>query len=190
MTHLIKNSDYNTFYPLNIKGFEKYSVNKNGEIKSYNNTFYINNFRPITRMAIILKKRISKKGYYRVNIYNEFSKMKSIHLHRAVAITFLENLENKPCINHIDGIKTNNIVDNLEWCTYKENSIHAIEKGLYVNKLQGENSGTAILTNEIVLNIRNLYNSGLYSQREIGRMLNIKYKNINQIVLRKRWRHI
>ena len=53
--------------------------------------------------------------------------------HRLIALTFLDNQYNKPCVNHIDGDKKNNNVTNLEWCTYSENEIHSYK---ILNKIQ------------------------------------------------------
>jgi len=57
-------------------------------------------------------------------------KQKIVKVHRLVAQSFISNTENKPCVNHKDGNKLNNRLDNLEWATYSENTIHAIESGL------------------------------------------------------------
>lgn len=84
-----------------------------------------------------IKKRLSKKGYVVVDV--------SIHgkhyyrqVHRLIAETFIPNTHNKCQVNHIDGNKQNNNVDNLEWCTNSENMAHAYKTGL---KVSSEHSG-------------------------------------------------
>ena len=69
------------------------------------------------------------KGYLVVDLY-EGGKRTTARVHRLVAEEFIENPDNKPCINHIDGNKHNNHVSNLEWVTKKENSEHAWNNGL------------------------------------------------------------
>lgn len=77
----------------------------------------------------ILKPSLKQNGYLRV-VISEGNVTKNYYVHRLVAIYFLDNAENKPCVNHIDGIKTNNHVSNLEWVSYNENLNHAYRIGL------------------------------------------------------------
>lgn len=70
---------------------------------------------------------ISNNGYKRVKLYTR-GKYKTISIHRLVAKTFLENPENYPVVNHIDENKFNNNVENLEWCTQKQNVNHGTGK--------------------------------------------------------------
>jgi hypothetical protein len=61
---------------------------------------------------------------------NENKETKKVYLHRILAELFIPNPENKPCVNHKDGVKYNNSLSNLEWCTYQENNNHAFDTGL------------------------------------------------------------
>jgi hypothetical protein len=82
-----------------------------------------------------LKNSLMKLGYYATTLRDIKNKQNLITLHRIVAITYLNNPENKPCVNHINGIKTDNRIENLEWCTYAENNKHAHKIGLnYISK--------------------------------------------------------
>ena len=91
----------------NVISLEKYIDNKKGAIQ----------YRP----PKILKQYKNKFGYMRVYLTrNSIKKMYAVH--RLVAMAFIDNPDNKPCINHIDNNRENNHLENLELCTYKENS--------------------------------------------------------------------
>lgn len=76
----------------------------------------------------ILRGTNRQTGYSFIDLYNfEEHKRKNAQIHRIVALLFVDNPDNKPYVNHIDGNKTNNIYTNLEWCTPQENTTHAVE---------------------------------------------------------------
>ena len=72
---------------------------------------------------------IDTNGYPRVML-SKNNKKKKFYIHRLLADLFIDNPLNKPCVNHKNGIKTDFSLENLEWCTYQENNIHAFETGL------------------------------------------------------------
>lgn len=99
-------------------------------IENCKNLYFISNLgRVKNQISGHIYKTNNRKGdYLSVNlILNE--QRKSIRIHRLVAKAFIPNPNNLPCVNHIDGNKQNNCVDNLEWCTHRENIMHSIKMG-------------------------------------------------------------
>ena len=74
----------------------------------------------------IMKPKISKDGYYTIGLRTNDNVKKFFRVHRLVAAMFIDNPLNKDIVNHIDGNKLNNNVENLEWCTLSENQLHSI----------------------------------------------------------------
>ena len=135
----------------------------------------------------IKSQRIKTTGYFVTDLkYNNIKKTAMIH--RLVAYAFINNPHNKAQVNHIDGDKLNNSVDNLEWCTNLENNEHARRTGL-INDY-GENSCHAILSKKEVVEIRKKYATGDYMQKDLAKEYNIGYVEIHRIVRNKRWKHM
>lgn len=105
-----------------------YEVSNLGRIKSADRTSW-NGSGYFLRKGRILKQNTSTDNYCYVGLHKD-QILKQMLVHRIVATTFIENPLNKNTINHKDGNKCNNSIDNLEWMTSKENSIHAVETGL------------------------------------------------------------
>ncbi|HFK8175729.1 TPA: NUMOD3 domain-containing DNA-binding protein [Clostridium perfringens] len=109
-----------------IKGYEgMYQISNLGRVKALERI----DSRGLRRKEKILKYNNTKNGYLEAVLCKN-GKTKHITVHRLVAIHFIENINNLPIVNHIDGNKQNNKVDNLEWCTYSYNVKHAFRTGL------------------------------------------------------------
>lgn len=164
-----------------VSGCEsEYRVSLFGRVKSlnYNNT----------NQPKILKNNLQKTGYLSVGLkINE--ERKTISVHRLVAMSFIPNPDDKPYVNHINGIKTDNRVENLEWSTAKENTDHGIKSGL-INEIKGERNRFSTLSNSDVLEIRKIHENCKITYRETAKKYNVTGENISMIVKRKTWTHI
>ncbi len=153
-------------------------------------------FRHKKILKVLYEKRIlvggiGIRGYKKVTLYKN-GLHKIFVIHRLVAKAFLQNLENKPQVNHKNGIKTDNRVENLEWCSPGENIRHAWKNGLCEvgARSLGNNHYLSKLTEKQVLEIREKWKTGKYLQRELGDEYGVSRGSIEQIVNRKTWKHI
>ena len=108
-----------------IKGYEGfYQVSNLGRVRSLERDIYCQNgtFHQHLKEKILVPV-LDKDGYQIVSLYKN-RKMKTMKVHRLVALAFIPNPENKPQINHKDEVKTNNVVENLEWCTSVYNALY------------------------------------------------------------------
>jgi hypothetical protein len=156
---------------VDIKGFEGfYSINRKGEILSH----YQNK---------IIKVSINRKGYYRIGLRKQGTR-KYFTVHRLVALTFINNPDNKPEVNHIDCNKLNNNVENLEWVYPSENMQHAKRHGL-VNTREQQNKirESCGYINMIQADmVRELYKTGKYTQLQIGKAFYVSEAIIYHVI--------
>lgn len=115
-----------TLYDLN----KFYKVSNLGRIKSKERIVHRKGDVYIKLKPKILKFKRNNRGYNQIVLYGNNKKRYDLMLHRIVALAFIPNPDNKPQVNHKDGNKDNNKVDNLEWATNSENGKHAFKIGL------------------------------------------------------------
>jgi len=110
-----------------IPGYEGlYQSSNKGRIRGVDRYVVYRNNRKRLWKGKIKTQRKDYKGYLRVELCKD-GLQKTLHVHQLVAMSFIPNPDNKPYINHLDGNPLNNSIENLEWCTPRENTVHAKE---------------------------------------------------------------
>lgn len=161
-----------------VKGFEGlYQVSNLGNVK-----------RLISQRVFaerLIGRTIDRYGYVK-RVLSKDGKNNHFTEHRLVAIAFIDNPDNKATVNHINGIKTDNRVENLEWNTIIENHQHAIDNGLKDQK--GIKHHKCKLTEEQVLEIREIGFS--QTRMSLSKKYGVSRTNILGIIRGKFWKHI
>jgi len=127
--------------------------------------------------STIRKPQLNVRGYYCFQLRKN-NKYVGKELHRLLAETFIDNTLNLPCVNHIDGVKTNNSLENLEWCSYSENLVHAYKNGL---RSSGERRNGSKIPIKIIPYIIKLAELGL-SAKEISNIINVGKTTIYDLI--------
>lgn len=142
---------------LDVLGFPDYWVTKDGRIWSYQSVRYLSPTR-------------DNKGYLSIGLNDITGKICTKKVHRLVALSFIPNPEGKEQVNHINGLKDDNRVENLEWVTNQENKDHAVEHRLHKHRYSDDDAHAVCL----------MIDSG-YSNREISESTGISPDMVNYI---------
>lgn len=187
---MTKNKDWNgnsktTFVMLGASNHTEKEREKFYDVPSFKGRLKINKLGQVYSCITnkILKTSTLPTGYITLILMLKNPRhSKTLYLHRLLAETFIPNPNNLPQVNHKDGNKQNNNIENLEWCTQRENNIHALKQGLRIPNIEKclqLNIQKRKLTNEqakyIKLNIKK-------TTKELCNDLNLNYKDYNRCI--------
>jgi len=154
------------------------------QIKNYEDLYWISDDGRVKSRRGLRRLQTDKYGYKKV-ILSKNGKKKNHLVHRLIAEAFIENPFSKSEVNHKDGVKTNNLVENLEWATFEENRTHSLK--IKIHKWpSGENNPRAKLTEENVIEIR----ASDLSVKALAELYGVARTTVYAILNHERWAHI
>jgi hypothetical protein len=166
-----------------VPNFEGYQVSSLGKIRGIDRLKQGRSGLRLTR-GQELKQVPNKKGYPEVRLRKNGTHTRLVH--KLVSSAFLVKSEGCTQINHINGVKTDNSVINLEWVTQSENQKHAYKLGLQPSRA-GESNNKATITDKDVTKLKLLYNSGK-TTKEVSELIGVNLSIIRQIIYGQSWR--
>jgi hypothetical protein len=167
-------------------------IEKNGKLYNYGTDYFVSDTGDIfSNKTECVKKRIfglDNAGYRNVCLSSK-GKVITFLVHRIVANAFIPNPENKPCVNHKDGNKSNNDISNLEWCTYSENEKHSYSALGKINSSAGTGKfGSLNVNSKPIIAIKDGNEHYFESIKMCAAALGIFDSNINK-VLKGKYKH-
>jgi len=165
----------------------QYEVSNLGNVKSVDRFCASRWGTPRRVKGRMMKLFKTPQGYLQVLLCRN-GMSKKFFIHRLVASAFIANSHNYPQVNHLDGNKSHNSVENLEWNSCQQNCHHALENKLYVTA-KGSDAGQAKLTEDIVRDIREQAAVGIW-HKTLAAQYGVGRKAITKIVNNQRWKHV
>ncbi|HTJ53771.1 MAG TPA: NUMOD4 motif-containing HNH endonuclease [Cyclobacteriaceae bacterium] len=175
---------------IDIVGYNgNYQISNLGRVKSIGRKVDSINHKKKSTSTVHEKILKSSKYRYESVFLSKSGISKMALVHRLIATVFIPNPENKPQVNHKNGNKLDNRIENLEWCNASENSIHAYKNNL-TKAVKGELVGSSKLLESEASELLQLHYMYGLNQRKTAKEYNLCQATIRELLIRQTWKHL